>query len=100
MLWTMLVLMSSACFLCGCIDAVRHSPSSLTGWAVAMFFGVALGAVNFWMLHKAAEFVDRWLRTYSSHTKTLVLRGVYLATLLWIPIAGLLGNVVTSRFIK
>jgi hypothetical protein len=96
MLWTMLVLMGSVCFLLGSIDAARHPPMPVGAVISAVCLGVLLAALNFWAWTKFADSViDPWVRPFTVKKRERALAVVYAIALLWAPLAGVLANTVT-----
>jgi hypothetical protein len=96
MLWTILILMGSVCFLLGSIDAARNPPMPVGVVLGAACLGVLFAFLNFWAWTKFADSViDPWVRPFTVKKRERALAVLYAIALLWAPIAGVLSNAVT-----
>ena len=96
MLWTLLTLTSSGSLVAGAVVAANHSRLGIGGYAFAITIGLLLGGLNFWATEKvAASVVDRLGRHLHLAQESL-LNALYFAAALWILLAILVGEWITS----
>jgi hypothetical protein len=101
MLWTLLILMGSACSLFGSIDAARHPTGSMGFLIAAVCIGVISAVLNFWAWTRLADSVIHpWVQQFTIKKRERVLAAIYAAALLWVPIAGILSNTVTQAVLS
>lgn len=100
MLWTLLILMGSACSLLGSIDAARHPPSPVGGLIVAVYLGTVQAGLNFWAWTRIADSaIDSWVQ-FTVEKRERALAVVYAVAFLWVPIAGFLSNAVVNAVLS
>lgn len=95
MLFTMVSLISSVMFPTTAIALLRQTDAGLTEYVVVTTVSVLLAAANLWAVYRAGDAVDTRLRGCSSVAQERWLRLFYLATVLWVFVAGSISMVVT-----
>ncbi len=100
MLWTML---NAVCFficIIAALGAARDANIGFNGYAAAAAFGLAIGVGSTCVMWTAGERVGVALAGYSAVQREWYFRGLYLAAIFWILMAGLMAYRVASAIMR
>jgi Na+-driven multidrug efflux pump len=102
MLWTLLTLVGSLSLIAGSIMPLMEGSASftLTNCAVALSIGTPLAVLNFCGMKQLARIAQRLWEKRSERVKETWARLLYLAIVLWMPIATLITAHIVSLLVS
>ena|SRR5437899_4291243 len=96
MLWTLLVMINSGSFISGALLwMTEHGKSTFGAYTFASLIGLVLGVSNARLLYKVTDAFTERIQKYSESTQERYLRTLYVAAVLWMPVAAVIGYWVT-----
>jgi|SRR5579859_985899 len=100
MLWTLLVLISSADFLAGAIMAAKERHAGLGGYVLSVIIGLILFALNFWTLEKTSQYFVHRIQPFSERAQEWLFRLLYACVFLWGFLAVLIGERIATNALR
>jgi hypothetical protein len=95
MLLTLLMAISSATFLMSALLTVRNDDPTLGRYGLALFVGALLAASNAWAVYRAGLLLADRSASWPQTRQELVGKAFFLVILLWLPVAALIGKLIT-----
>lgn len=97
MLRTLLVLLNSVAFISGAIVWAKvRGESGLLVFTLASLLGIVMAFGNGWLWHRIGKAVVVRISEYSEFIRERYLAILYIAAVVWIPIAAALGYWITK----
>lgn len=88
-------------FIVVAVESAKHAKAGFGGYALGIAIGLLLGVFNFWVItSKVFDAVDNLLEGSSERVKQWCLGALFLAVVLWVFLAGVIGEWVTSAVLR
>jgi len=100
MLWTLLVLVSSAMFVVAAIVTARHENAGLPGFLAAVTVAVLLAVANFLAVEKVAAEVAHRVDGLSNRVQERFFRTLYAALVLWIFTTPIVASFIALMVVR
>jgi hypothetical protein len=100
MLFTLMTAITSVSFFAGAMAAAKYAKVGLGGYVLAIIIGLSLAIGNAWMFYKLGGILADRTISYSETQQEWLGRAFYLFALLWLVVASILGNLVTSAVMR